>query len=203
MAAPVKRSGTTIIGIDKAYFAPFLDEQAETYDVPFKLDPIQELSVEPQTNTSSQYGDNIAIETASAMGAIEATAKFTGLTPEIEAKILGNKYDSTDRRVIKSASDIAPMGAFLYRRMRADGGYRYKVFYRGRFTLPNETTTTKEDQVEFQSAEMGLVFQPRLSDQVYEMSIDADKPANGQVDPWATKFFEKVLLPTEKPSTGA
>lgn len=202
MAAPQKRSGTTIIGIDKAYFAPFLDEQAETYDVPFRLDPIQELSVEPQTNTSSQYGDNIAIETASAMGAIEATATFTGLTPEIEARILGNTYIEEDRRVIKSANDIAPMGAFLYRRMRADGGYRYKVFYRGRFTLPNEETTTKEDQVEFQGAEMGLVFQPRLSDQVYEMSIDADKATPTSPDKWADAFFAKVLLPTESPNTG-
>lgn len=203
MAAPQKRSGTTIIGIDKAYFAPFLDEQAETYDVPFRLDPIQELSVEPQTNTSSQYGDNIAIETASAMGAIEATATFTGLTPEIEARILGNTYLAEDRRVIKSANDIAPMGAFLYRRMRADGGYRYKVFYRGRFALPKEETTTKEDKVEFQGSEMGLVFQPRQSDQVYEMSIDADKATPTAPDKWATKFFEKVLLPTESPATGA
>ncbi|WDS60619.1 hypothetical protein BC7_00022 [Bacillus phage BC-7] len=197
MASPVKRTGTTIIGIDKAYFAPFLDEGAETYDKPFRLDPIQELSIEPQTNTSSQYGDNIAIETASAMGAIEGTATFTGLTPEIEASIMGHKYQPADRRVIKSAEDVAPMGAFLYRRMRADGGYRYKVFYRGRFSLPNEETTTKEDQIEFQSAELGLTFVPRLSDQVYEMSIDADKATATVPDKWASKFFEKVLLPTE------
>ncbi|PFD41409.1 major tail protein [Bacillus cereus] len=200
MAAPVKRSGTTIIGIDKAYFAPFLDEIAETYEAPFRLDPIQSLSVEPQTNTSSQYGDNIAIETASAMGTIESTVNFTGLTPEIEARILGHKYIPADRRVIKAADDVAPQGAFLYRRMRADGGYRYKVFYRGRFTLPNEETNTKEDQVEFQSAELGIVFAPRLSDQVYEMSIDADKATPEAPDKWATKFFEKVLLPTENPA---
>lgn len=197
MAAPVKRTGTTIIGIDMAYFAPFLDETAETYDVPFKLDPVQTISVEPQTNTTSQYGDNIAIETASAMGTIEATVTFTGLTPEIEAAILGHKYTSTDRRVVKKASDVAPMGAFLYRRMKADGSYRYKVFYRGRFSLPNEETNTKEDTVEFQGSEMGIVFAPRLSDQVYEMSIDADKGVGGAPDKYASKFFTKVYLPDE------
>lgn len=201
MAAPVKRSGTTIIGIDKAYFAPMLDEIAETYETPFKLDPIQNLQIEPQTNTSSQYGDNIAIETATAMGTIEGTATFTGLTPEIEAAILGHKYVADDRRVIKSASDIAPMGAFLYRRMRSDGGYRYKVFYRGRFAVPSEETATKEDQVEFQSSELSITFAPRLSDQVYEMSIDADKATALVPDKWATKFFEKVLNPTEVPAS--
>lgn len=201
MAAPVKRSGTTIIGIDKAYFAPFLDEVAETYEVPFRLDPIQNLTIEPQTNTTSQYGDNIAIETATAMGTIEGTATFTGLTPEIEARILGHTYVSADRRVIKSATDIAPMGAFLYRRMRADGGYRYKVFYRGRFAIPSEETATKEDQVEFQSAELAITFAPRLSDQVFEMSIDADKATASTPDKWATKFFEKVLNPTENPAS--
>ncbi|MBJ8026318.1 hypothetical protein JDS90_33655, partial [Bacillus cereus] len=77
------------------------------------------------------------------MGTIEATGNFTGLTPESEARILGHKYVSADRRVIKAADDVAPPGAFLYRRMRADGGYRYKVCYRGRFTLPNEETNTK------------------------------------------------------------
>jgi phi13 family phage major tail protein len=200
MAAPVKRSGTTIIGIDMGYFAPFLDEIAETYEEPFKLDPIAELSVEPEVNTASQYGDNIAIETASAMGAINATIAFTGLTPEIEAKLLGHTYVTADRRVIKAASDIAPLGAFLYRRMRADGGYRYKVLYRGRFSIPKEETKTKEDQIEFQNSELGAVFMPRLSDQVYDMSIDADKATPLVPDKWATKFFEKVLLPTETPT---
>jgi len=200
MASPARRRGTTIIGIDKAYFAPFMDETAETYEVPFALDPIQTFSVEPQTNTSSQYGDNIAIETASAMGTIDGTATFTGLTPEIEAKILGATYVPADRRVIKSASDVAPMGAFLYRRMRADGGFRYKVFYRGRFSLPNEETNTKEDQVDFQGSELAITFAPRLSDQVYEMSIDADKATSEKPDKWATEFFKKVLMPTENPA---
>ncbi len=200
MASPAKRTGTTIIGIDKGYFAPFTDEVAETYETPFKLDPIRSVSIEPEVNSASQYGDNIAIETASAMGAINATITFTGVTPEIEAKLLGHTYVEADRRVIKAASDIAPLGAFLYRRMRADGGYRYKVLYRGRFAVANEETTTKEDQIEFQDAEMTAVFMPRLSDQVYDMSIDADKATATAPDKWATKFFEKVLLPTESPA---
>jgi len=197
MAAPTRRRGTTIIGIDKAYFAKFLDEAAETYDVPFALDPIQTFSVEPQVSSASQYGDNIAIETASAMGNIEGTVTFTGLTPAIEAEILGHQYEEKDRRVIKSASDIAPMGAFLYRRMKADGSYRYKVFYRGRFSLPNEETNTKEAEIDFQGVEMGITFVPRLSDQVFEMSIDAEKATPSAPDKYATKFFEKVLLHTE------
>lgn len=200
MAAPVKRAGTTIIGIDKGYFAPFTDEMAETYETPFKLDPIVELKIEPATDTASQYGDNIAIETASAMGAINATVTFTGLTPEIEARLLGHTYVAADRRVIKAANNIAPLGAFMYRRLRADGGYRYKVLYRGRFGLPNEETATKEDKIDFQSSEMTAVFMPRLSDQVYDMSIDADKATALVPDKWETKFFTKVLLPTENPA---
>jgi len=182
---------TTIIGIDKFYFAKMLDEQLETYDTPVYIAPVQELSIEPETDSASQYGDNRAIETASAMGSIKGTVKFTGISGENEALILGHKQQ--EGKLIKSAEDVAPLGAVLYRRMKADGSYRYKVLYRGRFSLPKEETTTKEDKIDFQSAEFEVNFMPRLKDSIYEFQIDnPDK----DTDPWKTAFFAKVIEPS-------
>jgi len=190
---------TSIIGIDKLYFAPMQDEQKETYYKPVQIGYVKELSVEPEVESVSDYGDNRAIESASAMGSIPAKLVLTGIQPDREALVLGHKYSKTNKTLIKSAEDVAPQGALLYRRMKADGSYRYKVLYKGRFALGKEETKTKEDKVEFQSPEYEISFMPRLKDSVYEFQIDANKATTQTPDNWAVDFFKGVVEPSDAP----
>lgn len=183
---------TTIIGIDKLYFAPMKDEQLETYYKPVQIGYVQEFSIEPEQESVSQYGDNRAIETASAMGAITGTLTLTGIRPDREALILGHQFDETTNAVLKKANTIAPMGAVLYRRLKADGTYRYKVLYKGRFGLPKEETTTREDKIEFQGSEFTINFVPRLKDEFYEFQVDPPKDKSKE---WEDGFFKGVIEP--------
>lgn len=165
---------TSIIGVDFAYFAKLTSEENKTYDKLVKLDPVQQIDVDPETSSTSQFGDNRAVETANAMGAIKLNVTFTGLEPSNEALLLGHNISVDKKSVEKRADDIAPYGAFIYRRLRADGGYRYKVLYKGRFNRPKESTKTKEDNVEFSGQELEANFMPLAIDGgLYEYYVDA------------------------------
>lgn len=165
---------TSIIGVDFAYFAPLTSESNKTYGEMVKLDPVQQIDVEPETSSTSQYGDNRAVETVNGMGAITLKVTFTGVSMENEAMLLGHKIDSAKKSLTKRADDIAPYGAFVYRRMKANGAYRYKVLYKGVFSRPKESTKTKEDSVEFSGQEMEASFMPLAIDGgLYEHSVDA------------------------------
>ncbi|WKV24090.1 hypothetical protein PSYJYH_000055 [Bacillus phage PSYJ-YH] len=178
---------TSIIGVDYAHFAKLTNEETKTYEEPKRLDPIQEIKVEPETNTTSQYGDNRAVETVNAMGAITLTVTFTGISPENDALLLGHTIDKTKKKVSKRADDIAPYGAFVYRRMRADGGFRYKVLYKGTFARPAEETKTKEDQVEFSGQELTASFMPLAVDGgLFEYYVDAAVGDKATENAWKT-----------------
>ncbi|MEH7464576.1 major tail protein [Bacillus thuringiensis] len=187
---------TTIIGIDKLYYAKIVSdgEGGTRYEKPKHLGYVQELSVEPKVETASQYGDNRAIETASAMGAIDVKLKLTGIDPEVEADVLGYEYANGATK--KTAEAIAPEIALMYRRLKANGKYRYKVLYKGRLAIPSETTTTKEDKIDFQSTEFEASFMPRLSDGVFEYQIDEEMSGADKVV--IQKWFEAVPEPVIK-----
>ena len=45
---------------------------------------------------------------------------------------------------MRSADDIASDGAFAYRRRKSNGKYRYTIFYKGKFALTSDETSTLE-----------------------------------------------------------
>src|SRR5699024_9672336 len=105
------------------------------------------------------YGDNMVVETASSMSNIEVNVTLTGVDPKVEAEILGHTYGNGT--VLKNSENIAPFVALMYQRTMANGSSRYVVLYKGQFALPEESSSTKEDSVEFQSTPLTASFLPR------------------------------------------
>jgi len=185
---------TTVIGVQELFYALILteDETTTTYESPKRLGYVQELTITPSTESASQYGDNRVIETYTSLGAIEVGVTLTGIEPEIEAEVLGHAY--IDGATVKTAIDQAPRVALLYKRLMADGLFRYKVLYRGQFALPEEANNTKEDTVTFQSTSLTASFIPRLSDQVFEYQVD-ERVAEGDAVVQITEWFTEVQEP--------
>jgi phi13 family phage major tail protein len=187
---------TTIVGVEKLYYAILSDETATPvlYDAPKQLGFVQEMKVAPQSESASQYGDNRIIETATAMGNIELELTLTGISPEVEAEVLGHQYGNG--AIIKKDTDVAPYIALLYKRVKANGKSRFKVLYKGKMGLPEEANKSKEDKVEFQSTEMKATFAPRI-DGVYEFQLDEEVVTGtaGQalVSDWFNEVQEPVL----------
>lgn len=175
---------TSIIGLDFAYFAPLTNEATKSYGTMKKLDPVVSIDVEPENNSTSQYGDNRAVETINSTGGIKFKVVFTGLSVDNEGLLLGHKVSAG--KLTKRADDIAPYGAFIYRRMKADGGFRYKVLYKGSFSRPKESTTTKKDSVEFSEPELEGTFMPLAIDGgLYEHMEDAPAGDTTIAEKWA------------------
>jgi phage major tail protein, phi13 family len=192
---------TTVVGVEELFFAVIEDEtQSLTeYDTPERLGYVQELTITPNSEAVNQYGDNRIIESYTSISAIEVNATLTGISPEVEATILG--YTHANGVTIKHEKDQAPFVALMYKRLMANGKYRYKVLYKGKFSLPEESNQTKEESVTFQSTSLVATFVPRL-DGIYEYQVDegtATGPALASIETWFTSVQEPVNVPASSP----
>lgn len=177
MTAPTTSSSTSVVGIDKLYYAIVTETTSggtttSTYGTPKQLGHVQDLTVTPKVNTAFQYGDNAIIESANTLGQVDLKATLTGMELQDEAAILGSGFGNG--AIIKKSTDIAPWVALMYRRLKANGQYRYKVLYKGKFVLPDDTTKSKEDKVTFSGKVLSATFLQRPDDSTLEFQIDSE-----------------------------
>lgn len=177
MTTPTTSTSTSIVGVDKLYYAVVTETTTggvttSTYGAPKFLGHTQDLTVTPKVNTAFQYGDNAIIESANTLGQIDMKLTVTGMELADEAALLGAGYGNG--ALIKKSTDNAPWVAILYRRLKANGQYRYKVLYKGKFVLPDDTNKSKEDKVTFQGKVLSATFLQRPDDSVLEFQIDSE-----------------------------
>ena len=110
--------------------------------------------------------------------------------------LLGHKI-STEGGIIKSADDVAPEVALLYKASKGNGKARYGILYKGKFSIGDESYKGKEGKANFQSKKLKASFAPLHSNSMWSYKVDEEQ---GMTD---TKFFESVILPTEKTETPA
>ncbi|MBD9817549.1 major tail protein, partial [Enterococcus faecalis] len=102
------------------------------------------VSIKPDvtTETTPDYGDSVVQDQYVAFGGAEVTLETNGYQNEVLAEITGG--EKLKGGVLRSADDIAPDGAFAYRRRKSNGKYRYTIFYKGKFALTSDESSTLE-----------------------------------------------------------
>lgn len=102
------------------------------------------VSIKPDvtTETTPDYGDSVVQDQYVAFGGAEVKLETNGYQNEILAEITGG--NKVKGGILRSAEDIAPDGAFAYRRRKSNGKYRYTIFYKGKFALTSDETSTLE-----------------------------------------------------------
>lgn len=186
-----------VIGLEKLYIAKIIkdDITGATFDTPKYLAGVKEISVKPKVSTESFYAENILWLSDTTLGDIEVGINITDLVDEEESFLLGHKL-ATEGGVIKSADDIAPEVAILYKSNKGNGKGRYQVLYKGKFTLGDDQIKGKEGKSNFQSKELKATFQPLHFNKMWQYKVDEDSSsAPADLD---TKFFESVIIPTKK-----
>lgn len=185
------------IGLEKLYYALVTkDDDADlTYETPVYLPGVKEISVNPTAQTTKLYAENKLWEQESAIDEIQASIDLADLSNKESAVLLGQTV-ATEGGIFASDGDSAPYVALLYKANKSNKQARYQVLYKGKFSLPQETSKTKEGQTEFQTPKMSAIFQPTINNGNWKYQVDTDDPdCPVGID---TSFFTSVIIPTKK-----
>ncbi|WP_416729199.1 major tail protein [Fictibacillus sp. JL2B1089] len=187
----VSKSGQ--VGLKKLHFALQTkdDSSAATYDVPELIAPAVNVKITPKTDSVTDYGDDGAVDTASALGEIDVEIETTSLPLDIQAKLLGHKYQNG--LLVKGTDDIAPYVAIGFEAPKSDGSKLFVWLYKGKFDLLESEHKTKQDKVEFQHPKLKAKFVRREFDKNWQVSGDTSDTAFTLANTW----FTKVIAPAD------
>ncbi|WP_096635852.1 major tail protein [Clostridium cochlearium] len=185
-----------VVGLEKLYVAKILsDGETTTFDTPKYLAGVKEIGVKPKVNSDEFYAENQLWLSETTLANVDVEVDITDLTSEDEAMLLGHKI-ATEGGIIKSADDVAPEVALLFKANKGNGKARYVVLYKGKFSIGDEDYKGKEGKANFQAKKLKATFAPLHSNSMWSYKIDEEQ---GMDD---TKFFKSVIIPTEKVDIG-
>ena len=186
-----------VVGLKKLYVAKILaDDATTTFDTPKCLAGIKEISIKPKVAIDEFYAEDMLWLSDTTLANIDVEVNITDLTSEDEAMLLGHKI-ATEGGIIKSADDVAPDVALLFKAIKGNGKARYITLYKGKFSIGDDDYKGKEGKANFQTKKLKASFSPLHSNSMWSYKVDEE---DGMDD---TKFFESVILPTEKTETPA
>lgn len=192
-----KTDGIQHINFNVAF--PLKDETGAfpVYGTPITIGTAVSIKPDVTTETTPDYGDSVVQDQYVAFGGAEVTLETNGYQNEVLAEITGGK--KLKGGVLRSADDIASDGAFAYRRRKSNGKYRYTIFYKGKFALTSDETSTLEgSSVSYTHPEWtgSFVDVPGLG---YMYSVDEDDEG---VDLEMIKnWFTEVMDPRKENTT--
>lgn len=123
---------------------------------------LQEISIETGQETEKAYGDNEVAEIAVATDTTTLTTTFHTLPVEDKKRLYGLK--DVDGLTALTSNPMPPYVACMFARTNEAGGMEWIGFTKGMFQMPNIEGQSKEDSVEFGTAETEGEFMPREVD---------------------------------------
>ncbi|MGX4686305.1 major tail protein [Vagococcus sp. JNUCC 83] len=197
--AEAKRSSTGIISVEKPTWFPLIEETSDfpTYGTPITIGTAVSISPTFNYETTQDYGDGIVQDQFTAFGGAEVSLTTNGYTNKVLSDISGATF--VGGGILRSGDDIAPDGAFVYRRKKSNGHYRYTILYKGQFALSSDESQTQEgNSITFTHPEWTGTFVdvPGIG---YMWSVDSDDDG---VDPVVIKnWFSEVKKPVNYKAT--
>ena len=145
------------IGLRKIRYAVLLTDNVgdtvPTYDTIYDLPDGIKLSFDPASSRTNLFADDgIAFTGVAAVGEGKLTLETADLTPDHEARLLGNSY--TNGASVLKTSDQPVYVAIGGEILLDTGSYGYVWFYKVKFSIPTSEDTTKKASVEFRTRTM-------------------------------------------------
>lgn len=190
-----KKNSVGIISVEKPTWFPLTDDTGEfpTYGTPLTIGTAVSINPTYNQETTQDYGDSTIQDQYTSFGGVEIALTTNGYKNEVLAGLTGSKL--VGGGILRSADDIAPDGAFAYRRLKSNGHYRYTILYKGQFALTADETQTREGStVTFTHPEWtgSFVDVPGVG---YMWSVDSD---DENVDPSVIEsWFTQVTKPVD------
>ena len=181
------------IGVEGLTIYPLTaDSESElTYGSGTSVPGTVNIDISPATNSNTLYADNLAYETAVALGEISVTIELADLPKAVQAVLLGHTVDTTTGELICKASDVAPYVGIAFKALKGNGACRYVKLCKGRFSDSDDSYSTKTDTPEFQTQSITGTFIARQNDKQWKRTIDSDDSDSGAsatIAGWFTSF---------------
>ena len=183
---------STLTGLKDIYYAKLTESVSsgtttETYGTPVKLGHAISVDINPNIETATLYGDNMAVATKTKLKEIAITIDTTNIPLEDRAILLGHSYDSTKGAVTVKGDDAAPYVALLFEATTADDKSHYYKFYKGKFAPSQQRIETEGESVNWQTPSMEGTFIARASDgKIYDMLDGAVSGSATLASSWFT-----------------
>lgn len=182
------------IGLDDVYYAILTDDPAggaATYNTPVRIFDSVSADVQPKTNMAVFYGDDGANDTATAIGEITVDFEVGIIPTAVMADLLGATI-GTDGTMVQKSTDTPPYVALGFRSKKANGKYRYKWLYKGKFQWLQEQFKTMDGQPEGQTEKLSGTFVRRLSDSAMQITADEDDATFTTGAAWFTSVVQQA-----------
>ena len=143
------------IGLSGLVLAKVLkdDKDGIVYDTPFDIPGAVVATINPNSSVDTDYADDGAFFAQNNRGNTELSLEMIDITPENEAKMLGQKY--VNGVIIETDLDQSPYFAFGGKVLMAgsdesgDAVYTYLWYAKGKFSVPESGGETKRDTITF------------------------------------------------------
>lgn len=181
-------------GLKNFFYAVLTEDTvdgATTYEAPKRLGAAISLSETPTTSMNTLYAENGPAETASANGPTTAEIGVKDLSPEVRADLLGQKLNS-DGVLIQSREDKAPYVALGFQMTGESENDAFVWLYKGKFSRPTTSGTTKGETVEFSTPTISATFIGRDSDGKEKASKKQDEVNKAITDAWFDAVYEET-----------
>lgn len=167
---------STVLGLEDIYYAKMTADSiggSTTYGTPKKLGHAIKVDVNPNTETSTLYGDNTAVATKTKLKDVDITIETDEIPLEDQAIILGHTYDSVTGAVTVKGDDKAPYVAIMFKANTSKDTCEYRKYYKGKFAPTQETIETEGENINWQTPSMTGKFIARDSDKKICDKVDS------------------------------
>lgn len=179
------------IGLKDVYFAKQLTDTASgaTYDAPVKIARAINAKVTPKVNSEKWYSDDSVEEIVTAFDSMDVEVEMNDLPLESRALLQG--ISTANGELVESTSDIAPVGALMFKALMSTGKYRYVVLYKGKFEQVPDEYDTKADKIASKTAKLKGSFYAR-EDGKYRFTLDENVTgaSSTKIGAWFTTVQE-------------
>jgi phi13 family phage major tail protein len=188
------------LGLRDLYYALVTQDDSSAYaaGTPAYMAPIINASSTPASNSLTQYADDGPYDVMTAEGETKIDLETTNIPIEVQAVLLGKKYDASTGRMFDNGG-TPPDIALSFRAVKSNGSYRYFQYLKGKFSAPSEEHGTKTDSPDPKTAKITFTavkttYQFTLPDSV----VDGVKLVKGDSDATnfsGTNWFASVQVP--------
>ena len=169
----------------------------EGWDAPIAIPGITECTRTTQVNSNDFYADNILYFRANADTGDEITVTTAFFPDAVKARMLGWAVD--EKGALVRVTDGTPEEFAMAYQVEGDKKPRAKVVYSCIASVPDESATTKGENIEVQTEQ--LTIRSKAIDVAGRTTVDAVLNQSEDPEAFAT-FFDAVYVPTYASTAG-
>ena len=185
-------------GVSGAKYAEVTADTSENYTTGTVKDftGVSEIGKSTESSNEAHYYDNIPAIIISSTGSDEITVNSSGIPFDVLSEITGQYYDSTNG-VFVEQERTPKYFAFGYITEKTDGTEVFVWRLKGSFSIPDQTSTTKDDGTDANGQE--LTYTGISTTHVFTATgkpakaVNVDTSVNQTIT--ATTFFADVKTP--------